>query len=329
MPDDSKTPASAETAKAPVPDEATTLMSLFTPEALAEDTEKATEAASDSPADEEPVADEEEHPEEEEVESSEESDETEEAPPVEATQPRKLRIPKEDGTHEEVDEDEAVKGYMRREDYTRKRMADAEREKEREAEFAKVREERQRYATALAELETALKPAQPDWEKIQKEAPEQFPALFAQYQIEERNYLTAQQERQKADLQVMKDRAEQRAKLQLEEKAKLLEKMPDLSKPEVRETLGTYLKAQGFTDEEIAGTDRHELFVMARKAQLYDEAMKQKPKVQQKVESKIRPAKPGASASVRPAKSQIERDVKRLEKTGSIQDAAKVFEHFV
>ena len=298
MPDDSKAPAETETAKAPV-DEGTMLMSLFTPDKVEQPSEETTDETLEEPETEEP------------------------------RQPRRIRVKLQD-TEEEVTEEELVKGYQRQSDYSRKAKALADERRKFEAEeLVKVREERQRYAAALAELETALKPATPDWEKIQQEAPEQFPALFAKHQIEEKNYLLAQAERQKADLQVQRDRAEQRAKLQLEEKARLLEKMPEFEKPDVRETLGKYLKEQGFTDEEIAGTDRHELFVMARKAQLYDEAMKKKPEIKQKVESKIRPAKPGASASVRPAKTQIERDVKRLEKSGTVEDFAKVFEHML
>jgi len=291
-----------------------------------EDTTESVEAASEPEAGLE-AAEEEEQPAEVEASAeteTEESEETQEQETVEAAQPRKLRIPKEDGTHEEVDEEEAVKGYMRREDYTRKRMAEAEREKEREAEFARVREERQRYAAALPEIEKALKPETPDWDKVRQESPEEFPAIYAAWQVAQHKFETVRAERERAEQQVLEDRRQQFAKVINDERAKLLEKAPELKEPTTVKALGDYLRGVGFTDEEIAGTSRHELLVMARKAQLYDEMAKNKPKIEQKVEQKIKPAKPGTPASTKPKVSELERDANRLKKTGSVDDLAKV-----
>lgn len=258
----------------------------------------------------------------------EESAEVEEAPVAEAPPPRKLRIPKEDGTHEEVDEEEAIKGYMRREDYTRKRMAEAEREKEREAEFQRVREERQRYAEALPAIEAALKPEVPDWDKLRQESPEEFPAIYAAFQIRQQEYEKVRAEREKAQQQVAQDRAQALAKMLEEERNKLHQKLPELKQPENAKSLAKYLsETYGFTDEEINGTTRHELLVMAYKAKRFDEMEKAKTKIEQEVKAKIKPAKPGAAPSTKAKPTDFDKARARLKKTGDEKALAEIMKH--
>ena len=290
-----------------------------------EDTNTSVEPATEPEA--EAIAESEEQPSEIEAHAETEeveSDESEDAIADEPPQPRKLRVKIEDA-EEEVTEEELVKGYQRQSDYTRKTQALAEERKRFEAEeLAKVREERQRLAALLPAVEEILKPQTPDWEAIQKERPDEFPALFAQHQLAERQYEAVKAERARVEAQAQKDRADALAKLLETERQRLYEKVPELKDAPNAKALGEYLKGQGFTEEEIAGTTRHELLVMARKAQLYDEAQKVKPKIEQKVESKIKPAKPGASSSTKPKVTDFDRSVSRLRKTGDVNALAEV-----
>jgi hypothetical protein len=260
------------------------------------------------------------------AETEPEAEETQEPETTDETpQPRKLRVKIADDVEEEVTEEELVKGYQRQSDYTRKTQALAEERKRFESEeLAKVREERQKYAAYLAQLEEALKPVAPDWDKIKAENPDGFPHLYAEYQIQERNHAIAKAEREKAEAQVQRDHADARAKLLQAEATKLVEKVPELKEPTTAKALGDYLLELGFTPEEIAGTARHELLVMAHKARLYDEAKKVKPKIQEKVEQKIKPAKPGVPNSTKPKTTELERDVNRLRKTGDVRDLGRV-----
>lgn len=261
------------------------------------------------------------------TEESPEAEEPNEEAPV---QPRRFRVQFEDGNTDEVTEEELIKGYRRERDYTRKTQELAEARKKWEAEeVAALRAERERYAQALPEIENALKPETPDWDKIRAETPEQFPAIYAAWKVADERYQAVRAERERAELQVQRDRAESLAKLLQAERERLYEKVPELKEPDKAKSLASYLReTYGFTEEEIAGTTRHELLVMANKAKAYDDLMKQKSKLGQQAEApKIKPAKPGAPPSTKPKPSELDRAATRLRKTGSTDDLATVLRH--
>jgi hypothetical protein len=290
------------------------------------DTNKEVEAAPE-PAAEDIAADEEQPEVEAEAAETEETEEVQEEATAadEPPQPRKLRVKISEDAEEEVTEEELVKGYQRQSDYTRKTMQLAEERKRFEAEELRaVREERQKYATYLQQLEEALKPPTVDWEAVKRDNPEGFPALFSEYQLQERNHAIAKAERDKAEAQVQKDRADARVKLLQATADKLIEQVPELKEEPTAKALGKYLTEQGFTPAEIANTDRHELLVMAYKAFRYDEMKAKQPKIEQKVEQKIKPAKPGVPQSTKPKLTEFERDRARLKKTGSVDALADV-----
>lgn len=327
MPESPTAPTSDTSTRTPLSDKEAgfNVMATLFP-SLVEDTNET--AATDAPEPEAgESAEDEEQPVEVEAQAETETEESEDAEqPSEQpqAQPRTFRVKLED-VEEEVTEEELLKGYMRQSDYTRKRQEDAAKAKELEAEKERTRLFNEQYAQRLAEIETALKPQEPDWEKIKTDNPEGFPAIYAQYQLQEKQYESVRQERAKAEAEVQKQRAETLLKMLTEEREKLHTKLPELKQPETAKQLASYLReTYGFTDEEIAGTTRHELLVMARKAQLYDEAQKVKPKIVEQVEQKIKPAKPGAASSTKPKPTELERDIARLRKTGSEQDLAKV-----
>jgi hypothetical protein len=289
-------------------------------------------AESEAPAEDDAEPDAEAQAAEEESEALEaqaegESEEPSEDAPDEPPQPRRLRV-KIDDAEEEVTEDELVKGYQRQSDYTRKTMTLAEERKAFEAEAVAVRAERQQYATYLSQLADALKPESPDWDAIRREQPEQFPALFAEWQVREEQHRTVQAERERAEAKVREDRAQELRQMLAAERAKLLQAMPEFQDEATAKSVAEYLKGVGFSEQDIAGAARHELLVMARKAQLYDEAQKVKPKIEKKVEEKIRPAKPGSTAA-KPRKTEAEREIERLRRTGNLRDAAKLFERIL
>lgn len=250
----------------------------------------------------------------------------EDAPPP----PRRLKIPADaESPEEEVTEEEAIRGYLRHRDYTRKRMADAEAEKARASDYEAVRAERQRIAARLKEVEDALAPPTVDWDKVQREHPDQFPTLWANYQRLEAERAKVAQERAEADAKARADWEASMKDRMTKERELLLAAVPEWrdeakAKADVQ-ALVTYAKSRGFTDQELQVTD-HRLMLLLRDAALGASVRTAKPKVTKDVESKIKTVKPGSAGTVKPKVDADVALVDRFQKSGKLRDAAAVFE---
>jgi hypothetical protein len=256
-----------------------------------------------------------------------ESPADDEQPDDAPAQPRKLRVPKGDGEFDEVTEDEAVKGYLRQQDYTRKTQTLAEQRKAHEAEANAVRAERQQYADSLKQLEAAIKaqvPAEPDWAKLQQDKPDEFAVTWAAWHRHKEEMSAFEAERKRAEDAVLKDQFEAMRKRVDEEQGKLVEAIPawqdaDVRKKELTE-IKEFAKKAGYSDEELSQVVDHRVITLLRKAYLYDKAQDAAPKVRAKIEqAKVVP--PGTGQKKTPV-SELTRTKQRLAKTGRVEDAA-------
>lgn len=264
--------------------------------------------------------------------SEEEPVEGEEETEEEAPQPRKFKV-KADGQDLEVTEDELLNGYSRTADYTRKTQKHAETVKAFETEQVAVRAERQRLAENLVQLEQALQqvaPEEPDWDKLRTENPNEYPAVYTDWQRHKEKMAFIAEKRKEAVEKVVADQRAQHATYLEGERAKLLEVMPewknaDVAKKEKAE-MTTFAKSLGFSDEDLGAVTNHRLLVLLKKAMLYDKAEKAKPALRQRLET-LKTATPGAPAAERGKKmtEQTKRALK-LRKTGRQADAARLIE---
>lgn len=289
------------------------------------------ESATDEPK--APAADAE--PEDESADDAEETDEEpEETPPAPTT--HKIIVA---GEELEVTTDEALKGYMRNADYTRKTQELAAARKDfAEKELPSVREERKQYATLLTQLQqtlAALTPQEPDWAAIRDNTPEEFPQKFAEWQIHQKRLTALQQEQQQALQKVQEDQQQQYTDYLAAEAAKLVAVIPEFNDPEkgklLRESLTAYAKNVGFSEEEIGAVSDHRALILLDKARRWDEAQKRRPEIQKRVQEVARVAlpgaKPGAAPSVKPREvTEVTRAKQRLAKTGNVKDAAAVLD---
>jgi hypothetical protein len=272
--------------------------------------------------------DEEETPSESEDELEDEDEEQDEQP----QEPQKHKV-KVDGREEEVTLEELLKGYSRTSDYTRKTQATAARDKELEAEREAVRAERQRYATSLVDLESALKSmsSEPDWDKLRKENPAVFPEVFAEWQLHTQKLKAVEEERQAAVAAVQADHDKAHKAFLAAENAKLLEAIPEWKDQAVskkdRDDLLAYGQQTGFSEQELKSVVDSRALIMLRKAMLYDRAEAAKAAAQPKVKEKIDKAKvvaPGPKGKSQV--TELTRRNQRLAKTGSVKDAASSIE---
>lgn len=235
---------------------------------------------------------------------------------------------KVDGQEVEVELDELLKGYQRREDYSRKTAEAAEQRKAAEAEAQRIAQERQHYAQTLAAAQQMLSqyiPQEPDWEQAFNQDPIEAMRQKARWDAhkEKLGQIQAEQHRV-AQIQMQEAvQAEQRF-LQSE-----FEKIAEWKDPEVAKTekvkLREYLKAKGAPDEAINSV-RHAFEVdILRDAMRYRELMAKKPAIESKTPPAPKSITPGSAQTGKRVVSELTRQKERLAKTGRVEDAAAIF----
>ncbi len=273
----------------------------------------------------------------EQAEVEEKPEETEQADDAEVEQPEatldpnlKVKI-KIDGVDTEVTLAEALKGYSRTQDYTKKTQEAAEKRKAAEAEYATLAGERQKYAEQVSRYEQALKdmtPREPDWEKMREENPAAYPMERALWGEHKERMEALAKERADAQAAAARDQSQARQAFMESEKVRLAEAVPEwkdtaIATAEKAEML-SYARKLGYNDEQLDQIDDHRALVMLRKAMKWDAQQAKKPEAQARIET-VRAATPGPASSTRPKLSKQTQALQRLEKTGRPEDLAAVF----
>jgi len=228
---------------------------------------------------------------------------------------------------------EAYKNGLRQADYTKKTMEAAEQRKAADAAIVQAQQERQAYATNLqkmaAQLEGALTEQQRiDWNALLESDPVEY---LKQQHLYQQRQAALQQNQQQQRLVFEQQQAEQKANFERHvstQREELLAKLPawkDAKKAQAeRDAIKSYLVAEGYSQKDVDNVADHRAVVMARKAMLYDQmvskaqtAAKKVATLPQKVE------RPGVSESNNVDKRSSA--FQRLSKSGSVEDAARVF----
>lgn len=268
--------------------------------------------------------------EDESPETDDEQDEETEAQPAE-----ELFTVQVDGKPVQVTRDELLKSYSRQADYTRKTQELAEQRKQHEAESQADREERKQRAEALAKLQDAINavtPREPDWHTLRATMPPaEFAAEYAAWSQHKEEMRQIAEERKRADEAVEADRAKQFTEHLREQHRLLTEALPEMKDPEkakaLRADLASAAESVGFTAKDLDNVTDHRLMLLLAKAAKYDKAQKARPAIQQKIDEKVKAAKPGPAGSLKPkTPTKAAAALKRLAQTGSVRDAAAFFE---
>jgi hypothetical protein len=239
---------------------------------------------------------------------------------------------KVDGETMEVTLDEALRGYMRQEAFTRKTQATAEQRKAVEAEIESFRSERdavvQRFQEAAAVIQ-AMSPPEPDWNKVQTQDPTAM-KQFAAWQAHQQKIQSVKQTVQDA-LFAQAQEMENTNKAQLEREAeKLQSAIPEWVDDTVatveRQKLSRYaMQTYGYTPDDLGSIVDHRAVVVLRKAMLYDDMMARKdgsrPKPKKSKNLKPGSTKPRSDGKKKSASKARE----RLSRSGSVDDAAELF----
>lgn len=284
-----------------------------------------------------PTAEEQEHgseehqelPDEPEVEAEQEQ---EEEPSEQEGEPQTFTV-KIDGKEVQVPLSELLNGYQRQSDYTKKTMEAAEQRKAADAEVQKAQQERQQYAGELQRMAVQLEgvleqQGQIDWDALRESDPMEYLRQQHLYQKRHALYQQNMQEQQQLAQQFQNEQAQAHQSYLAKQQEDLLAKLPDWkddAKAAAEKTaISKFLQEQGFGDEDISSIADHRHVIVARKAMLYDQLMAKANVQAKKVqEAPQRVVKPGVTSNGNPDGRTTA--MKRLEKSGRVEDAAAVF----
>lgn len=251
-------------------------------------------------------------------------------------EPEHLYEVRPDGKPEKVTLDEALKGYTRTATFHRRMQEVAEERKafeaQRAAETAKVAQLRDEYAKRLEVMAKALDDgeAEPDWEKLRQERPDEYPQLWADWQRKEtrRQKLAAERERVAEDQE--REAAEREHAYLADQATRLREALPDL----FDRTKGPALKAElvsmaeeeyGYRPEEVDAVKDHRALRLLHDAVQYRKLLAKKAALGRLSTGKPAALAPGASQPALPRSKAQREAYDRLKKTGSKEDAVETF----
>lgn len=270
----------------------------------------------------------------EEVEASSESDESEESKQPDEPPTFTVKI---DGKEEAVPLDELLKGYQRTADYTRKTQALAEQRKAAEAELNAVREERATYSQLLTALQQQLQQQQEspvDMERLYREDPIEWVRQTELARQRSEKLAASQAELQR--LNTLQQQEVQRAmQARLKEEASLLvsaipEWRDEKTAKAEKSALIDFGVKEGFTPDDLKGVVDHRVVKVLRKAMMFDQIMSKQQSIKPNVVApKAKTVAPGNPQAAKVQVNEITRARQRLAKTGSVKDAAKLFEQFL
>jgi len=241
------------------------------------------------------------------------------------------------GEEREVTLNELIKSYQLGTDYTKKSQAVAEERKAVEAERQAVQEAKQMrdtYAQRLEMIEQMLQPQQEEnLEYLKETDPIGYSVKVAEMVQRDKQLSAVQAERSRIIQQQEQDRQAQMQSVVAEEMQKLTAYIPEFTDPSkgeaIRNDIRAFGKQIGFSDNELAAVYDSRAVLTLYKAMQYDKLVASKPAITKKVNEAPKAIKSGVSKP-RDSNAEETRKLKaRARSSGSVRDAASVFERFL
>ena len=287
------------------------------------------EAAAEADADDESATTDEAEVAEATEDEAEEATEGEESPDDEQEPVIKLYTVRVDGKEEQVPESELIAGYSRTSDYTRKTQLVAEQRKALDTESVAMRQERAEYATLLPKLRAALETGmgpEPNWAELRQKDPVAAAVQWQEREERKQKLAGLTREEQRVTEAQKAEREEQAEQVMIEQRNKLIEKLPAWRDEKVAgkdaAAIQATLRSVGYADSEMEIYD-HRAMMIAWKASQYDAQIARQKGIKPKV-LKVPVVAP--SGGVRQTISAVDKASSRFKKSGTVRDAAGLFE---
>jgi len=242
------------------------------------------------------------------------------------------------GEEREVTLNELIKSYQLGTDYTKKSQAVAEERKAVEAERQAVQEAkalRDTYAQRLEMIEQMLVPQQQEenLEYLKETDPIGYSVKVAEMIQRDKQLAAVQAERHRINQQQEQDRQVQMQSVVAEEMQKLSSYIPEFTDPAkgeaIRNDIRAFGKQIGFSDNELAAVYDSRAVLTLYKAMQYDKLVASKPAITKKVNEAPKAIKSGVSKPRDSNAEEIKKLKARARSSGSVRDAASVFERFI
>ena len=234
-----------------------------------------------------------------------------------------------DGEELDVPLDELISGYSRQASFTKKSQALAEERRGFEDEIAEARQVRSQ-AIEILEAARNAQSQQPErdaeyWRNLKDEDPMEF--MLQRDNLREEQMQNQMRENQLQQLKAQEE-ADNQANLSKyvdSQREALMELVPEWKDTEVadheKKLILDYGRRVGFSDEELANSYDSRAVATMRKAALFDQLQEKRKGLRPVSKGSMK----GGSASVNPSSSRQAKASARLKKTGSVDDAARVF----
>ena len=269
----------------------------------------------------------------EEVEAEEEESEEAEQEP-DGTEYHRVKL---DGTDYEVTLDEALAGYQRQQDYTKKTQALAEEKKQVQAEQEAAKQDRLQYQQRVEHLvqqQQAQQPQEPDWDQLYESDPLEWMKQKENFRSQKEQNLELQQEQFRMRQQQEYEQQEQMKVHLSQQHQTLMDAIPEWQDPKVMQQEKAQIRSYaintlGYSAEEVSQVYDSRA-VQALRSGMIASGLSGKGK------AKLRPASPAiravtpGSAPEQPRKqTSIHKAKIKLAKSGKMSDADEVFKQLL
>ena len=187
-----------------------------------------------------------------------ESEETEEVTEQESSEDKYYPI-KLDGEDMEITLDEALQGYQRQSDYTKKTQILANERKQVEAEKEALSRQREQYkqnVDRLIQEQQSQQPDETDWDKLYEEDPLQWMKQKEDVRSKKEKMFELQQEQFRLQQQQAQEQQAQMQEYLTQQQQALVDTIPEWKDPEVmakeKSEIRNYAKSIGYSDQELS-----------------------------------------------------------------------------
>ena len=243
--------------------------------------------------------------------------ETPESDTEEAAETYKVKV---NGEEREVTLDELLRGYMMESDYRHKTSEVSQKRKSLEEKASKL-EQQLEDAKVIIEDEIANLESE-EMLELKEYDPEAYLKKYEKTQKKIEKFEALKAKRDEANRDKQQDLIKQ-------EQEKLLMAFPTWADQEVAQKefaeISAGLKDFGYTDKEVESMLDHRMFVLAKKAAMFDKIQKTN-LADKKAKPKTKTMQPGVAKDKTDIQSgEVKKLRERLRKSGNMRDAAKLF----
>jgi len=279
----------------------------------------------------EEVETESETPEAEFTEQEEQEEVTEQESPSDKYYPIKL-----DGEDMEITLDEALQGYQRQSDYTKKTQALANDKKQVEADKEALSRQRDHYKQTVDKLVSERQTQsteEPDWDQLYEADPLQWMKQKEEFRTNKERSLELQQEQFRLQQEQQQEQQSQMQQFITQQHDVLLDAIPEWKDPQVmareKSEIKQYAQSIGYRPEEV-----NQIYdsraVLALRTGMKASGLSGKGAAKLRpIKEAIRSVTPGSAAQQPRKHTTVSKAKMKLAKSGKMSDAESIFKHLL